>query len=92
MCAAGAGAAQAGAALGLDEEAKGGQVAASKLRAAVDAVLADPKFAGNARRLGQSLHAAGGTVVAVDHIERIIAEHKAGTTRKRGILAIKHPA
>jgi MGT family glycosyltransferase len=83
-------AAKAGAAVTLDDEARGDAIGAEALRAAVDRVLADPTFPERAKALGQSLRAAGGTPRAVDHIERVIAASRTGKSNKHGILPIKH--
>jgi UDP:flavonoid glycosyltransferase YjiC (YdhE family) len=46
-----------------------GRVTAEQLRAALDAVLGDATYSENARRIGETLRAAGGYKRAADEIE-----------------------
>lgn len=48
-----------------------GRVRAAELRAAVHAVLDDPRYVAGARRIQESFAAAGGAVTAADHLEKL---------------------
>ena len=70
-----------GAGVQLDQSA-----GAAQLRAAIDTVIADPRYAANARRLSERVHGLGGAERLADEVERL-----AGEGGRTGPATTPHP-
>jgi MGT family glycosyltransferase len=69
----------------LDDRCYGREVTGPELRAALDAVMSDPRYREVSRRLGESLRAGGGASAAADVIERVALRRSARVQPQAGI-------